>query len=417
MTLLYSEGYRFNFNDNEVVKTGGLSFEVKPQTRARISLNGEFKKKVSGWTYSAYLNALSPGNYQVELERKGFHPWQKNLRVKKGKVTEAKHVLMVPKETELSATKKADSFSFSPDENKLAFRQNQQLQVLNLEEEATKQVQKPTSNIITWGPESERFLINASGTHFVINDQENYEVNLPSNYQKVKFNPDQPTELFYEKDSKLLKKDYTDKEKATTTIIDYLAFDLTSQGITWLSSEGNIYQSDFTGEVQATLNSEPLSVEEENYQITKTAEKVLILKDETLHVLTKEGVFKQLASGVKELKLSPHHQKVALNSEHEINVLYLNEQYGQPQREKFDKDFISRFSQPLEKVTWFDSHHLIFNLKDSNKIKISEVDTRSQINMEDYLDTNFERWYWNNNQETIYLLKDNTIYQNSPLEI
>jgi len=417
IALLYSEGYRFDFDDNEVIKTGGLAFKVKPQVRARVYLDGELKKKVSGWTYSTYINALEPDNYKVKVQRKGFHPWQKTLKVRESKVTEAKQILMVPKEVNLSAMQKADSFSFSPDKTKLTYKQNNQLEVVDLEEDTKKQIEQPTSTIVAWGPESERILISASGSHFVINDQETFEVNLPLEVNQIEFNPQQPSELFYNKSSKLLKLDYTEEEpKATTTISDYLTYDLTNQGIFWLSPEGKINHSDFTGELIKN-SQESIPTDGDKYKLTRTGEKTLILKDENLYFLTEEDDYKQIASNVKELKLSPSHQKVVLVSNHEINVIHLNEQYGQPQREKLEKVFINRFSQPIEKVSWFDSYHLIFNLKGSNKIKISGIDDRSQINMVDYLESNFTKWVWNNNQETFYLLKDGTIYQNSPLEI
>lgn len=419
LALLYSEGYRFNFNSNEVVKTGGFSFKVAPQIRAKVYLDGKKKKKVNGWTYSAYLNALPSKNYNVKIQKEGFYPWKKTLKVKEGKVTEAKNILMVPKEPELEVkVKDVSSFFVSPDESKMAYQNpKQQLNILSLEEEAPTNY--PTTTFIKWGPNSERILVNASDTYFILNNQELTEINLPTDLKEIHFNPDQSTELFYTRKkfpSKLLKLDY-EEEKPSSTILNFLDYEITSEGIFWLSPSGQVHRSDFSGAIQTTLSSEALPIQKSNYRIIREGGKTLILEDETLYILTEEEEFKQLAINVNQIKLSPHVQKAALVSKHEINIVYLNEQYGQPRQEKYGKGFIARFSQPIEKVSWLDSHHLIFSLEDNNKIKISGIDNRSQINMVDYLNTESEQWYWNSNQESFYLLKDNILYQNSPLKL
>ncbi|MEF8847071.1 MAG: hypothetical protein V5A57_01415 [Candidatus Paceibacterota bacterium] len=418
LALLYSEGYRYDFDDNEVVKTGGLSFKVKPQVRAKVYLNGERKKKVNGWTYSAYINALHPETYEVNVQEEGFHPWSKKMKVKQGKVTEAKNILMVPKSPQLEKEiENLHSFKFAPNDKKLIYQDTEQsLNIYNFEEDTTKEVGFPTSSSIKWGPESERILVNTSDNYFVLHEGEKTELILPSDAKGISFNPDDPTKIFYTRNEKegLLKLDYSEEDsKPTPTIMHYLDYELTPEGIFWLSSSGQIHQSDFSGSIQSTLSKEALPIEKKNYKILREGGKTLIKAGELLYSLTEEGEFKKLASDVNRVKFSPHVQKAALISDYEINVVYLNKQYGQPRKEKYDKDFINRFSSQIEKVSWFGSHHLIFNLKNSNKIKISGIDNRSQINMVNYLSSDFQNWYWNEAQKAFYFLKNQTLYRNS----
>lgn len=419
LALLYSEGYRYDFDDNEVIKTGGLSFSVRPDVRAEIYLNGERKKKIGAWGNSTYLNALTPDNYKVSVQKESFHPWNKTMKVKQGKVTEAKNILMVPKEPELKTTVEGiKSFKTSPDKNKLIYQDSKDnLNIYNLKEDTKKSLELPTTTFRKWGPDSERILVNASGTYYLIQEDEQIKLSLPSDLDQVHFNPESSDELLYTRKDKdeLLKLNYTNDKEASSVILNYLDYDITGQGIFWLSPSGQIYQSDFSGSIQTTLNSEPIPTEGGSYELVKEGGKTLILEDKTLYTLAEEE-FKQLASNVKKVKLSPHNQKAVLISDHEINVIYLNKQYGQPRKEKFEDDFINRFSQQIDKVSWFGSHHLIFNLEGSNKIKISGIDNRSQINMVNFIESDFDKWSWNGGQKFFYLLKDNTLHQNSFLK-
>lgn len=417
LALLYSEGYRYNFDDNEIVKTGGLSLKVAPQIRAEVYLDGEFQEKVSGWNYSTYINGLPAKNYDVQVSKEGFHPWEKTLKIQESKVAEAKNILMVPTEPELQKQiKETDSFTFSPDETKMAYRNDNELGIYDIEE-ATTTARYSTTTFTKWGPKSEKFLINATDSHLVVEDQETTEIELPTTTKEIHFNPNNTEELFYSTQDELLKVDYTeDSPQPTTTISDYLDFDLTSQGIRWLSETGRFHQGDFSGSIETTFSLSSLPLEAEDYEIISRGIKPLILADEDLYVLTEDEKLKQLDSNVKEVEVSPFSQKVALISEHEVNVVYLKEQEDQPRKKKYEKDFITGFSQPIEKVSWLDPEHLILNLNDTNKIKISEIDTRSQVNMVDYLNTDFDRWYWNNNRGTLYLLNENTLYKNSFLD-
>lgn len=112
--ILYSQGYRFDFETKRLVQTGTFYFKVFPRS-TEIYLDGKFKKKTSMLTGSVLIENLLPKKYDIEIKKEGFHPWQKSLEVKERRVTEAKNIILFPKnpdfivasqmpETEMTAT-------------------------------------------------------------------------------------------------------------------------------------------------------------------------------------------------------------------------------------------------------------------------------------------------------------------------
>lgn len=89
LLVLYTAGYRFNFESRSFLRTGVLSIGTIPRG-AEISLNGT---SVSDTT-PAVLKQLMPGRYQLSLSREGYHPWEESVQVKSGETTLLSSILL-----------------------------------------------------------------------------------------------------------------------------------------------------------------------------------------------------------------------------------------------------------------------------------------------------------------------------------
>lgn len=92
--VFYSQGYRFDFETKKIVQTGGIYLKTS-QSNAEIYINGKLKDTTSIFTNSRLIENLLPKTYSVEIKKKGYHTWQKNLEVREKQVTEAKNVLLI----------------------------------------------------------------------------------------------------------------------------------------------------------------------------------------------------------------------------------------------------------------------------------------------------------------------------------
>ncbi|KPJ55462.1 hypothetical protein AMJ49_07100 [Parcubacteria bacterium DG_74_2] len=103
--ILYSQGYRFDFENKKITKTGGLFLKVLPKN-ADVFLDGRLKEKTSFFFGSVYINNLLPKKYNIRVEKEDYSVWEKNLEVKEKEVVEAKNITLIPKNLELQILSK-----------------------------------------------------------------------------------------------------------------------------------------------------------------------------------------------------------------------------------------------------------------------------------------------------------------------
>src|SRR5687768_15827464 len=78
--LLYSLGYRINFQDLSLIPTGGMYVKAEPQgTTITIDTN---KPQTTGLLSSyVFLQNLRPGLHTVLIQKDGYYDYQKTLSV------------------------------------------------------------------------------------------------------------------------------------------------------------------------------------------------------------------------------------------------------------------------------------------------------------------------------------------------
>ncbi|MDA1334671.1 MAG: PEGA domain-containing protein [bacterium] len=92
--ILFSLGYRFSFEEFKWLPAGGLSISSIPSTGSRIYVDGELVQETNLFSRRAFLQGLTPGQYDVKIERDGYFSWSKNLTVLPEKVTDVRAVLV-----------------------------------------------------------------------------------------------------------------------------------------------------------------------------------------------------------------------------------------------------------------------------------------------------------------------------------
>jgi hypothetical protein len=111
--IFYFQGYRFDFETKRVVQTGAFYFKVLPRS-VEVYLNGKFQKRTSFLTGSILIENLLPKNYEIEIKKEGYHSWQKNLAVREKQVTEAKDIILFPKNPSFTiVSEKPENESFA----------------------------------------------------------------------------------------------------------------------------------------------------------------------------------------------------------------------------------------------------------------------------------------------------------------
>ena len=95
-------------------------------------------------------------------------------------------------------------------------------------------------------------------------------------------------------------------------------------------------------------------------------------------------------------------------NDYEIWILFLKDQYGQPQKKAGERVFLLRFSAKIGNVFWLNNDYLIFNVAD--KIKIAEIDDRDKLNIIDLAQFPSPQIFWDEKAKKLYISSENKTY-------
>ena len=75
--ILYSQGYRFNWEEKQFSKVGAFYLSIIP-TRAEVLVNEKSIGKTARVLGTTLTKDFSPGIYSVRVQKDGYHSWEKH---------------------------------------------------------------------------------------------------------------------------------------------------------------------------------------------------------------------------------------------------------------------------------------------------------------------------------------------------
>lgn len=117
LSVLYTAGYRYNAKNGSLVRTGVISVTSTPRN-AEIFLDGAFTDRTTPFL----LKQILPGEYELRLERDGYHSWQGTVEVVSGATTNVQSVFLFRDEDPLQQfIKSAVALTPSPTGSAVAY--------------------------------------------------------------------------------------------------------------------------------------------------------------------------------------------------------------------------------------------------------------------------------------------------------
>lgn len=391
--VLYSQGYRIDFENKKITQTGGLFLKISPK-QADIYLNGKLSRKTDFFFGSALIENLLPKKYKLEIKKTGYQSWEKTLEVTKKEVTEAKNVILLPEDLNLnSLSKGVKNFWLSPDEKKLALEELDEagwsLKLYDLDKNVKSHLISE-GNIYSKGAD----LLNLEFSK----DSKEIYLNVAIKEAEKNFT---------------LKLDKTPptltERKIATTSENIIASKTIDNDAFYLDKSGYILRE------EETITEKPFPIQKETEYLLEVFANFIFLKEgENLYLLNPESKsFEKFFSGIKDLKLSPDSKTLVYLSDNEIWLLFLKDEFDQPQRKAGEKLFLMRLSEKINDIFWLNNHYLIFVSGD--QIKITETDNRDKINIVDIVEIKNPRIFWNQLDKKIYLLSEENLYSSPVL--
>ena len=450
MTALYSLGWRVDWKEGRVIKVGLFYFQILPRT-SEIFLNGKLSDKTNIIFNSATIGNLLPGKYQVEVRKEGFYPWQKTLEIKEKEATEARNILLIPKDPGFSTlTKGVKDFYFSPDGKKIILKDlpgPQDDKVLgqsvneawalklfdtknNVKSRLIGEKSKPLTGKnelinLKFSSDSKTLLLeiaqNEQLKYYLLDINEDPAVlspldplNISLDFNNTYFNPRNPKRLLTLSQGEIIEIDFEGKEEPKQLAEGVISFSINKDSLYYIDNTGLVFRINLMFETKDKINKDPFPLKKETeYIINGVDSFAVLLEGKDLYFFDgTDNSPKKISSSAEGFSFSSDDKKMVYWGNSELWVLFLDRKNDQPFQQKGDLVFLTRSSEKVSSIFWLTSHYLIFN--ENSKIKVAEIDNRDKLNIVEFDSfSSISKFFWNNNEKKIYLLDDNILYSSN----
>ena len=436
--VLYSQGYRLDFDQKKLIKTGAFYAKVLPKG-AEVFIANELKKKTDFFFGSIFIENLLPKKYAIEIKKQGYQSWKKDLEIQQAQVAEAKNIILVPNNLNLELLEKdINQFFISPNSNKMIW---QKKIIVDEQETWGLKLFEPERNItshiiyehdisparnafgiadadrekkvqildIIWSFDEVKIILKTQAEnkihYFLLDLSKNPALPKALSFleqaKNISWHANDSEKIFFQNNSTLFQVN-TQENIPMPFLENIIAYKTSKNSIFWLGLDGYLYQNNFNGNSKK-ISLLPIEIKQNTvYEIYAIGSNVFLKENEVLLSFDNNlKTFKEIGKKIKFLKISPDSKKICLVNDFEAWVLFLEKQ-------EQNKVFLTRFSKNIEQVFWWTNHYLIFG--NDSKIKILEIDDRDAIQIWDLEIPNASKIYFNQKNKRLYVLSNNNLF-------
>ena len=399
--IFRSQGYRFDIENKQIIQTGGFYFEVLPK-QSSIYLNDNFSRKTDFFFNSTLIENLLPKKYNVKITKDNYITWEKNLEVREKEVTEAKNITLFPQEFDFTIiSEEIKNFWVSPSEEKIIWEERNNdawdLKLYDLKKELK-------SHLISEN-EISRNDVDLINLEFSQNGEIIYlEVIASEQLKNYSLNINKGLSSLEE----------TIKPELEKSVITHQSFNGENY---YLDNEGYLYKTKEDLSSQSITNKEkindsPFSIQKETPYQLYVFPSLIFLKENSLVYLfnTETKSFEKYSEDIRDFKISPDLKTIAYFFDTEIWILPIEKTKLYEAKKSV---FLVRFSNSIQDVFWINSNYIAFSVE--NNIKISEIDTRDQLNIIDLGEFQSPKIFWSPISKKIYSLTEEVLWQSKEL--
>lgn len=412
--IFYSQGYRFDLNPPaggiKITQTGGLFLKIEPK-QVEVYIDGKLIQKTDFLFGSVFIDNLLPKKYKIEVKKKGYSPWEKNLEIRERWVAEAKNIVLIPEKTNFSVLiENTENFWFSPDGKKIVLYEKGGTEETGWTLKLYDLEKNNKSNLMDKQDFSSK-KANLLDLKFSEDLKEivlKIEVKEGIKYFSLKLGEIPPV--------------LVETEAPSLPFKNTVAYQKINNDIYYLDSSGNLFKAD------EKLTKESFPIKPESEYILDIFQNFIFLKENQVLYLFNPDLksFERFFEPIKGLKISPDYLKIVYFSDCEIWILFLKDKLDQPTKKTGEKIFLTRVSEKINDVFWLNSDYLIFD--SGNKLKIAEIDDRDRINTYDLSEfkeppqesaetdpTGQAKIFFNKSDKKLYVLTQDNLYVSEKL--
>ncbi len=412
LLCLYAAGYKIDFEQKTIQKTGMLVLDSNPRG-ARIYINNKpqyyfFKKYYSYFTNKdnyvyivtpAKIKNLLPGEYKVKLKLNGYWPWEKKLKIFPGSSTFAEDINLFKNNLPLILfDRQIDMLSISPNKKHLVAIASNTVSIINLD--SNKIISTTTSKQtprLFWSHDGKKFIFG----EFVFDDNLKLSNSLTQifddNIKHLQWDYKNNNVIYYQKQDVINKFNILSQENKIVFkqkgLIDYLIKDEKFFLVNRQNKTTVLEIRSLEGMVLKSIKL-PLS----NYTFINPKSNFINVYDKKYHILyliDPKSFFNPLYETINSVYLSQwiDNNKLLYATEFELWIFDCS---------KHKKTLLTRISQPINNIAWHPSNNYVF-YSTKNTIYNIELDDREKRNITQIIKLNkLKKMYLSEDGKDIY---------------
>jgi dipeptidyl aminopeptidase/acylaminoacyl peptidase len=392
--VLYTAGFRYDFEYNRIVETGSLVVKSYPQN-ASIYINGELLEQKS----PTIINTILPGKINLLVEKDGYHSWEKTIEIFNRVSTFEETIKLYPKADPKSIIdENVEKYWWNNEQNKLAYTTNEnQLRLFNILSQKDTLIANLGKNDLvqfSWSPhddqfifgrgavQTEYFIANAHGLEKVISLNSIFKSNLES----LQWDVSDKNTIYAISDGSLYRIPYLLKTKRLVSDAQ-IEFYLVEEDRILLAEKTNLDEiliSWINPSDSSTIHLVPEIIATEKDEFIKTnSHRIAVLNKITKTLTVNDPSIKENA--IEDDIIEIQNIKSSLWSQDGQTLVY-TDGFGIYRRSfispitiiptKNINHLIVKYTQPIKNITWADDEsHLLFTT--NNTLRVAEINSSS----------------------------------------
>src|SRR3989344_621228 len=428
LLILYSSGWRVDFQNFTLIKTGGIFINTFPRG-VKVYIDDKLEKETSAGIFSqgALVSGLKQGNHTAMVKKDGFRDWAKKLAVSANLVTEARNIFLVPNDIKKeTAAEGVNDFAFSDSQARLAYATKDAIYISRFPFEKFEQIalekNEQPGKIFFMGDDHllvetllnnklKKYLYDAGAGEMIPLKED-----IEEQYLKARYLPDEKIRLAALSNQNILYNiDISSQNEPNIIAKDVSNFEIFGSMLIYATNEPTIvYEKNLDTVETEQLIKTPLVGDlglGSKILRSRDGNRALIDDKRTLYIYNHETqAFERLADTATGVSFSPDGKKLMYQNANEIYVYYLKDIKIQPYKNRGDKELITRFSKPIVNIEWlaYDNEHIIFTVNET--LKLTELDGRDQRNTYDIVEVKKpSRITYNATDDYIYFLDERAL--------
>jgi hypothetical protein len=420
--ILYSLGYRVDFENKKIVATGGIYIRTFP-TAEQIIIDSKISQKPGMFNNSIFIQSLLPKDHTILIKKSGYYDYYKTLDVLEKEVTKLENILLIKNNVAfLAIDNNVDYFSLAPN-NKNILATNTDAKGIKIKYFSLTNTTAPSETLlkqsgkisnIKWSDDSILAIITLqtpnTTLYFLFDSLKQTQTVtqiplLDKNSQQISFNPQNSQEIFFIKNKILY---LLNNNKTTTVVSNVATYAIDNGNIIWFPIGGPLYKSDHSGKLLETMSPTlPASTVNAYNKILAGAGQIFAIYNGNLFLLDQNNkLFKSISKDIMatDMKISPNGQGLLYCSDSKIF-------YYDILTTESDVLFLDN-SNKITDCFWLNNDYVIF--KSGNKIIISEIDHRGNIN-NFTLPQTANKIFFNSQDNKLYILTEKILLASEKL--